>query len=177
MEKLSDPGIHEIAWRYPKTEGGAFELCAHGGTLGYLHFEDRAGAHSVGEFEGRRWTFRYTSGALPRVTIAQEEAAEVVAEYVPWVTGGGMVSFFGGPSYCWNRAKLWSNTWCFRRQGDSHGSSVCLTQDAGPLRDGGKVKLCGTAAASPEMPVLVLLAWYLRVLAFEMLVEAIPGIG
>jgi hypothetical protein len=166
----------ELVWRYPQTAGSPYELSTATGTRGWLRFDERPGALSVGELDGRRWTFQHTGGSHPRVAIGHGDASAPVAEYVPWLTGGGVVSFAGGPSYCWNRSKIWSPTWCFRRQGESRGCSICVSQRAGPLRDGATVKVCGEAALLPETPILVLLAWYLRVMAFEILTESIPGV-
>lgn len=76
------------------------------------------------------------------------------------------------------RAELvWSPTWCFREQGGARKSSICVSQHAGPLRAGGRVNVCGDVTGLPETPVLILLAWYLRVVEFEMLTHAIPVIG
>ena len=56
-------------------------------------------------------------------------------------------------------------------------SSVCLSQETGPLTQGGKVSVCCGAADLPETPVLLLLAWFLRIMDFEMLVEGIFRVG
>ena len=177
MLTLSDIGMRDLVWRYPETEDGAFELSADEARLGWLRFDERAGAPSVAELAGQTWSFQHVGGALPHVKICKGNSPDAVAEFAPRLTGGGVVSFASGSSYCWNRAKIWSPTWCFRRQGEGQGSSVCVSQQAGPLRDGGRVKICGKAAGLPEAPVLVLLAWYLRVLAFEMLADSVPGTG
>jgi hypothetical protein len=52
-----------------------------------------------------------------------------------------------------------------------------MSQHAGALTEGGKVSVCEQAAQAPETAVLILLAWYLRVLAFQNLIEAIPTVG
>jgi hypothetical protein len=54
---------------------------------------------------------------------------------------------------------------------------VCLSQQSGPLASGGKVMVCSNAVHLAETPILVLLAWYLRVLAFEKLTESIFVFG
>jgi hypothetical protein len=177
MPPLSEVVPCELVWRYPAVQGGAFQLIANGAEIGRLQFDERPGAPSVGEVAGEKLTFQYSLGALPHVTISRQTGGETVAEYVPRIIGGGVVSFTTGARYCWNRAKIWSPTWCFRRQDEGHRSSICLAQDAGPLRSGGKTKICGDAAALPETPVLLLLAWYLRVLAFKVSSESIPGAG
>jgi hypothetical protein len=174
MVTLSALGARELIWRYPRKENQAFELCAAGEEFGWLRFEDPAGVRATGELNGQRYTFRHSGGAHPCVFVANEDSTPV-AEFVPRLTGGGTVSFANGARYCWNRAKIWSTQWCFRKEGQT--SSICLSQQAGALTEGGKVNVCGKAAQVPETAVLVLLAWYLRVLAFETLVEAIPVVG
>ncbi len=175
MTTLSEAAAHELTWQFPKTETHAFELLAAGETFGWLRFEDPAGVRATGELNGHRWIFWHGAGPHPHVAVFKDDGATPVAEYTPRLTGGGTVAFASGARYCWNRAKIWSTQWCFRREGE--GSSICLSQHAGALMEGGKVNVCGKAALLPEAAVLVLLAWYLRVLAFETLVETIPTVG
>jgi len=156
----------ELYWQFPRAENQPFELRAEGKGVGWLHFDDAFGARAVGELDGSRWIFDYHCAAHPHVSIVAAGSKATVAEFVPRVTGGGTVTFTSGASYCWNRARIWSPQWC-----------ICLTQQAGPLVEGGTVQVCQEAAQRPETAILVLLAWYLRVLAFETLVEAIPAVG
>ncbi|HTQ57085.1 MAG TPA: hypothetical protein VMI94_21600 [Bryobacteraceae bacterium] len=168
-------GTGNLVWQYPQRPDGVFELRVDGAELGWLRFENQPGADSIAELDGQRWSLRHTKGLLPRVTVRRENSNEPVAEFVPGLTGGGTVTFTAGPRYCWNRSKIWSPTWCFRRLGEGQGSSICVSQESGPLHNGGKVRICGNAAGLPEAPVLLLVAWYLRVLAFEKLAENIPA--
>jgi hypothetical protein len=66
-----------------------------------------------------------------------------------------MVSFDSGVRYRWKKADMWSGKWCFRHA--ERESCVCLSQDAGPLVQGGRVSVCCGAADLPETPVLLLL--------------------
>ena len=175
MTTLSELGTRELTWQFPRKENEAFELRADGEEFGRLRFDDASGVRAIGELEGRRWVFQHTGGTHPHVIVFKEDSASPVAEFVPRLTGGGTVSFASGARYCWNRAKIWSTQWCFRREGET--SSVCVSQQAGALTEGGKVNVCGKAAHLPETAILVLLAWYLRVLAFETLIETIPTVG
>lgn len=167
----------EMVWQYPRTHGGAFELSAGELALGRLQFDGRPGAPSLGELRGEKLVFQHTGTTMPGVTVRGEAGGESIAEFVPAIFGGGAVSFPSGACYSWKRVKVWGSTWCFRRQGESNPHSICVALEAGPLQSGGRVKVCADAAALPETPILVLLAWYLRVLAFELLGESIPGIG
>lgn len=175
MTALSELQARELAWQFPQSEDQAFELRAAGEPLGWLRFDDRFGTRAVGELNGRKWIFQHSGGMHPRVIVLAEDSETLVAEFVPRAPGGGTVAFTSGARYCWNRARIWSPQWCFRREGET--ASICVSQYAGALTEGAKVKLCGEAAQLPETAVLVLLAWYLRVVAFETLTEQIPTVG
>jgi len=164
----------ELIWEYPEQENQPFILWDEGTKAGWLHFHE-APADSTAEIKGQRWVFRYSARLHPRITMLREGSQDVVAEYVPCLTGGGLVSFESGARYRWRKADIWGSKWCFRHQ--EQGSSVCLSQETGPLTQGGRVSVCCGAVDSPETPVLLLLAWFLRIMDFEMLVEGIFRVG
>ena len=121
-----------------------------------------------------RWGFEHSAASHPAVTVFRGDSCEVVAEYFPDLRGG-IVTFPSGSQFCWRRACLWGTRWCFKGRGRS--ASVCLSQEAGPLIQGAKVTVCGEAAKLPETPILLLLAWYLRVLEFEREAERMTTVG
>ena len=165
----------DLLWSFPDAGQQAFVLRAGGAVVGRLEFETETNTRSTAEFEGRRWTFEQNHGFHPSVTIRAETSGELVAEYVPHLTGGGVVSFASGACYCWSRQSIWSERWCFRCKRDK--SAVCVSQEVERLMDGGKVHVCSDAALLPEAPILVLLAWYLRVLDFARLEQGIMLCG
>ena len=164
----------ELIWQYPEQEGQPFLLWDDGVKAGWLEFNELP-AVSTAEFQGQRWAFRYSDRLHPRITVHRGDSQEVFAEYVPSFTGGGMVSFDSGARYRWMRSDIWGARWCFRHV--EQKSSICLSQEAGPLTQGGRVSVCCGAADLPETTVLLLLAWFLRIMDFEMLVEGIFRVG
>ncbi len=170
-------GRREFVWAHPDSGRPAFVLRAHEEEIGWLQFKSGLGVRSTAEFEGQRWTFERTGVFYACVTIRAEGSDASLAEFTPFLTGcgGGVVSFSAGPQYCWNKASIWSSNWCFRCK--EHKSTVCVAQEAGSLTAGGKVMICSDAAQLPETPVLVLLAWYLRVLSLEGLAESMLSRG
>lgn len=174
MTSLSESKTRELIWQYPQQEGEPFLLWDEGVKAGCLRFHKEP-EESSGEFRGQRLAFRYSAQLHPRVTVYRGGSQDVLAEYVPCFTGGGMVSFDSGVRYRWNKTDIWGSKWCFRHA--EQKSSVCLSQEAGPLSQGGKVSVCCGAADLPETPVLLLLAWFLRIMNFEMLEEGLFGVG
>jgi hypothetical protein len=175
MTTLPESKTRELIWRYPEQEGQPFILWDEGVKAGWLQFHEQP-LESSGEFRGRRLVFRYSAKLYPRVTVCSEEdSPHIVAEFLPCWTGGGWVSFDSGARYRWRKAHIWGGGWCFIRMDQK--SQVCLSQEAGPLIQGGRVSICSGAADLPETPVLLLLAWFLRIMDFEMLVEGIFRAG
>ena len=165
----------EIAWAYPDRAHPAFVLRAGREEIGWLRFEKDIGAQSTAELEGHRWTLEHNGLHHPRVTIRDQASNRAVAEFTPCLTGGGVARFPNGRLFCWTREHIWSGTWCFRCK--ENKSTVCVSQETRPLTAGSRVTVCSDAAQLEEAPVLVLLAWYLRVLEFEMLTESVVVCG
>jgi hypothetical protein len=174
MTSASEAKIRDLVWEYPEREGQPFLLLDAGVEIGRLAFHEEPAA-SIGEIRGQKWTFRYSARLHPRVTVYRGDSQELVAEYVPCLTGGGMVSFDSGVRYRWRKASVWGDNFCFRHL--EQKSSVCLSQETGSLTQGGKVSVCCGSAGLPETPVLLLLAWFLRIMDFEMLVEGLFRVG
>jgi len=174
MTSAAEGKTREMMWQYPDEEGQPFLLWDEGMNAGWFQFQEEP-ADSTGEFRGQKWVFRYSARLHPRVTVYRGDSPDPLAEYVPAFTGGGMVSFDSGVRYRWRRSDIWGSKWCFHRVEDK--SSVCLSQETGALIEGGRVAVCRGAVDLPETPVLLLLAWFLRIMDFEMLIEGIFRVG
>jgi hypothetical protein len=167
---LSAIGGRELSWVYPDDPSHPFVLRANGEEIGRLEVARGTETTSTGELDGRKWTLE-TSGAFhPHITVRVEDSPDAVAVFTASRAGGGSVAFTSGSTYAWTRTSIWGEKWCFRCAGGKSG--VCVSLETGPLKNGGKAMICRGAAYLPEAPVLLLLAWFLRILAFERLEEA-----
>lgn len=174
MTVESQPACHELTWTEPEQAGAPFVIRSEGREVGSLQFDRGHTGHAVGEIQGRKWILEGSKGLNPRVTVREEGSAEASAVYTQSWTGRGTVTFADGTEYCWNASHVWGTTWCFRRGGQQ--ASLCVSEQT-PRKTGAQVRMCAGAASLPEMPVLLLLGWYLRRLAIERLGETIPGLG
>lgn len=161
----------EMAWLHPLAGDRTFVLHSGGRQIGCLRFEDEPGARSPAELDGRRCTFERTGAYRQCILVRDAGSDAVVAEFTPLLSGGGVAAFAGGRKYLWTRERLWSSRWCFRSKEQS--SSVCVSQEVGALMNGGKVAICSGAMERAETPVLILLAWYLRILEVVELSESV----
>lgn len=174
MNHVAEVMSGDLLWVYPDPEHQGFLLHASGKPVGWFRLENEAGGDSTAEIGGQRWTFERTGPHRSHIAIRVEGAASPDAEFVPHGMGG-IVTFANGARYCWGREHIWSTRWCFRcveRQ-----SMVCVSQEPHPLAIGTRVTICAQALERPEIPILVLLAWYLRLLEFERLEESMSIVG
>ena len=175
MTSASESTTRDLAWEYPGQEGQPFILRDENGEAGWLVFREEPAASSGG-YGDKRLLFHYSTTLHPRVTVSSEEDPQhVIAEFLTCWTGGGWVSFDSGVRYRWRKAHLWGGAWCFTRMDEK--ASICLSQESGPLMQGGKVKVCCGAMDQPETKILLLLAWFLRIMDFEMLVGGLFRVG
>jgi hypothetical protein len=164
----------ELEWEYPRTPDDPYVLRAGASQVARLWFAEEPWEKSYAELTGCRWTFAHTSGRHMRITISRGDPEADVAVFERTLTGG-TVTFTAGARYCWRKRGLRPGRWCFRREDDS--SSVCVSQLAGPVVTGAKVTICPGAASQPETPVLVLLAWYLRILEYQAEIDRMYVVG
>lgn len=161
----------QFAWRFRDDGAPGFVLTAGGRPIGGLEFAHEAGVRSAAEWEGRRWTLEHSEARYPSITVRAEGSEDAAAVFASNHTGGGTVTFASGARYWWSHEHFWTGGWCFRSCDDR--SAVCVTQHAGPLTAGGQVTVCDDTGPSAETPLLVLLAWYLRLLQFDRLADSI----
>ncbi len=171
MTTLAEARKRELTWCCPEKGRHGFTLRADGEQVGRLDFAAREGEPSTGEMNGRRWTFEYRNLWYPHITVRDDATGEIVATSEPSWKGGATIAFAAGSRFHWVKSNVWGTRWCFRREHDS--ASVCMALQSGSLKTGGHVSVCCGAAQLDEAPVLILLVWYLRVLAFEGLAEDI----
>jgi hypothetical protein len=161
---MSGLAAGELQWEYPKTPDDPYLLRDGTSEVARLWFAEEPWEKSHAELSGSRWSLVHTAGRHMRIAICRGDPEEEVAVFERGLAGG-VVTFAGGTKYRWRKRGLRPGRWCFRREGDR--SSVCVSQLAGPLARGARVTVCPGAAAQPETPVLVLLAWYLRILEYQ----------
>jgi hypothetical protein len=174
MTISAEPKARDLTWEYPRQDGQPFVLHEGGVEVGHLVFRKEPEA-SEAEFAGQKWVFHYTTTLRPHVRIFLAGSERPVAEYTPSLQGGGEVAFDSGETYRWKKSHLFGEAWRFGNPGRK--SCVCVEQESGRFTQGGRIALCCRECNLPDRPALVLLAWFLRILDFEMLVEGMFGVG
>jgi len=120
------------------------------------------GSLAEAEFGEYRWTFKRWGFLRPRVTVRTDSAAEYSAVLELSFGGGGLLRMRSGRCFRWTRQGFWSRQFVFA---DDQGAElVFIEPKLGVLRRSGTVHVHVKATPLPELPLLLLLGWYVTIL-------------
>jgi len=162
---LAEAAGHQLEWRQAEFLHRAYQLMDKGQELGLLVFESSSGSRATANCGGHAWTFKRTGFFATRVTVREPGSDDDLAVFTTTWTGGGSVTFNWGPCYHLRKKNFWGTEWAF--EGADGTAAVSLSGVHGVFKEGGAASVAPSAAGLPETPVLLLLIWYVRILANE----------
>jgi len=157
VQELPQAGMK---WKKLNIFRRSFELRAQDQRFGTLEWESMLGNQARGEILGSAWVFR-RHGFLKQIVTLRKPGTEAAAGIIRYCwSGDGVLELESGRRYHWKRLSFWGCRWAwvddagtekirFRLEGFLHG---CASVELSDGRDG-------------DVALLVLLGWYLRVLA------------
>jgi hypothetical protein len=161
VHKITDVAGQELVWVQPARLRQDFELRASNDVVATLRFE-RATLAS-GETAENRWTFKREGFWHPQVTVRVRDSDANAAVFIPAWTGGGTLELPQGRLLRFGAANFWRSQFGWS---DSAGKPlVHFKSHQGLLKMEGQVDIETGALADPELPLLVVLGWYLLVLS------------
>ncbi len=172
MENFAQAMNKNLLWIQPKALQRRFELRDEEMLVAALEFKSSYGSLAAATTAEENWTFKRVGFFNPRVTVRRSEEEIDLAVYRPkWTGTQGVLEFTAGRSYIWKVANFWATRYEFL---DSAGQPLLAYQSGiehGKLSDlfknQARVEILPTAHGLPELPLLVLLGWYLIVLSQE----------
>jgi hypothetical protein len=149
----------DLTWLQPSRIQQAFALHAGDVVVATLRFERSSLA--TGEADGHRWTFKREGFWHPRVTVRVPESDDNVGAFQPAWFGGGTLEL-PGRQLRFGAANFWHSQWDWLGSDDK--PLVHFKSHHGFMKMEGDVEIEPDAAGSPELPLLVVLGWYLLIL-------------
>jgi hypothetical protein len=153
-----------MEWRQPKAFHRFYQLVMNGQEQGTLQFQG-PGSLAKGDYGGKQWTFQRTGFWKPRILVREVGSELDVAEFAPNWNGSGAVKFASGVTYGFKHTNFWRSEWVFEAADGT--AAVTVHGPSGALHQHGEVLVSEAYAQSPDVPVLVVLIWYVRVLMNE----------
>ena len=170
MKALSSAVGMDLYWIQPKgIDNRWFELRAGGHVVATLGFGSLCDSLARAESADGSWTFRRVGILNPRVTVRKAGEEATLAIYTPrWTGREGTLEFPGRRVFNWMQSSFWATK---HEITDAAGNPLVSFESgtAKPrlsdiFKTQARVEIDQRGRALPELPLLVLLGWYLIVL-------------
>ena len=160
MRKVQEFAAGELLWIQPARLKQEFELRAGDEVLATLRWQRSSLA--TGETADQTWTFKREGFWHPRITVRLPGSEDNVATFQPGWAGGGTLDLPPGQQLRFGAANFWHSQWDWL---DAQNQPlVHFKSHQGLLKVEGEVSIEAGGINSPDLPLLVVLGWYLLVL-------------
>jgi hypothetical protein len=160
MRSISELAGQELAWAQPSAMKQTFELRSGEEVVARLEFQRSSLA--TAQTAGKIWTFKREGFWHPQVTVRPADSDQNEAIFRPSWAGGGSLELGNGRQLRFGAANFWHSQWDW--QLPDGRSAVHYRSRSRILKSGAEVKVADDAGDLPELPLLVVLGWYLLVL-------------
>ena len=170
MKAFSSAVGADLCWIQPKgLDNRWFELRAGDGIVATLEFETLCGSLARAQSADGSWTFKRVGFFNPRVTVRKAGQEADLAVYTPrWTGREGTLEFPDGRVFGWVQANFWATKFQIT---DAAGYSLVSFESGAEksrlsdiFKTQARVEIGRRGRALPELPLLVLLGWYLIIL-------------
>ena len=162
MESIKRLAPTTLAWRQPHTMQRSYELVSGEQIVGTLEFPSMVGSLARVVTGDGEWTFKRGGFMRPRITVRQSGSEHDIATlHMSW-RGGAELECTDGPTFKWVHTSFWKSRWMFATDADE--PLIHYSPDNGFLKPGALLEVDSAGRASPHLPMLAALGWYLMLL-------------
>ena len=162
MRPISETGDQELLWIQPAAGRREHELRAGDDVVATLRFQ--RGSLASAEADGHHWTFKRQGFWHPRVTVRVAGSDADIATFLPHWAGGGTLELNDGRTVRLGSANFWQSEWVWQEKDQP---LIRFKGRHGIVKAKGAAEILPAAAGLPEVPLLILLGWYLILLHAE----------
>jgi|SRR5689334_23429449 len=161
MRKIAELVARQLEWVQPGTFKMHFELRADDEVAATLRFRSSFGSFATGESADGCWTFKRMGFWQTKVTIRTcgEDADFATFKNNTW-SGGGTLELSGGQKFL-ATTNFWQTNFEFQ---DELGVTLIKFKSGGLIHLSATVNVEPNAVNLPELPLLVMLGWYLTIM-------------
>jgi hypothetical protein len=160
VKTIKEAALGELLWVQPARLTQEFELRDGDEVVGTLRWARPSLA--TGETANQSWTLKREGFWHPRITVRVPPSEDNIATFAPGWAGGGMLDLGSGVQLRFGAASFWHSQWDWI---DAQNQPlVHFKSHQGLLKVEGQINIEAGAIERPDLPVLVVLGWYLLVL-------------
>jgi hypothetical protein len=158
-----DPG--KLKWKQTRFAVHDFELRSGGDRVGEVYWTEWLSDRAVANCADGCWHMDRPDFFRDRVVVSEQESGNVIAFFEKNWFGEGQLIFVDGRSYEWFRTKAFCNHWALANAEDE---VVFEIRDATRwFKHQADIVLHAAAEGETELPLLILIGWYLVVMAIQ----------
>lgn len=164
MQKIAEFGEHGLTWSQPSARKMEYELRSGGTLVATLRFRSSFGTLATAESGDGCWTFKRVGFWQNKASIraCSSDTDLAVFRNNTWQSGGTL-QFSDGCRY-----KATTNSWMTNLQFKTEADEPLVRFDyGGVFRRHAEVEITPLARNTPQVPLLVLFAWYLAIMLDE----------
>lgn len=159
MRPISEVANQELLWMQPAARKRDHELLAGDEVVATLRFQ--RGSLADAEAAGGHWSFKRQGFWHPTVTVRTAGSDADIAVFHPRWVGGGTLEFADGRPLRLSSANFWQSEWVWQ---EKEQPLIRFKGRHGLIKANGAVEIPPEAVRLPDLPLLVLLGWYLILL-------------
>ena len=161
MKRIDEFIGKSLKWEQPNALKMEYELHVEDETIATLKFRSSFGSFAVAECGSGCWTFKRVGFFKTRITIRPCSSENEIAVFKnnTW-KGGGSLEFGDGRKLLAN-TNFWQTNYEFKTES---GEQMISFKPGGFLHMSAVVNIQPNAARLQELPLLVILGWYLAIL-------------
>jgi hypothetical protein len=170
VRPISEVAGEELLWIQPAARKREHELRAGEDVVATLCFQ--RGSLADAEADAQHWTFKRQGFWHPRITVRVPGSdADIAVFHAHWASGGTL-EFADGRTVRLASANFWQSEWVWQEKDQP---LIRFKGRHGIVKAKGAVEIQPGAAGLPDVPLLVLLGWYLILLHAEDAAAASSG--
>ena len=167
----------ELFWEQQKASRRNFVLCSGEQIFARIDFTSAFSTLADAKSGGEHWTLKRVGCLSSQVTIRRVGSVVNLATYHPnWTGSQGQVRFSTGEIYNWEVANFWSTQYAIHSEDGNELVTYRFGSKSRKLsnifKQQAQVVITPEAWQLQELPILVLLGWYLIVLQADDLAAA-----
>ena len=160
MKTIKEVSLGGLLWVQPARLKQQFELQAGAEVVGGLKWQRASLA--TGETASQSWTFKREGFWHPRVTVRIAGSDDNIATFQPGWAGGGTLDLASAGQLRFAATSFWRSKWDWI---DAQGQPlVHFKSHSELLKVEGEVEIEPGGIELPDLPLLVVLGWYLLVM-------------
>ena len=157
-----NPGIWTgLTWQQPHAFNRSAELRSGDSVIGGLTFVKQFGSLAEGRVGDQSWTLKRRGFLNPEVSVRAAGSEQEIATYKPNWTGTKGLILVNGKQFHLRAGNMWASEWLLE---SDEGHPLAQLHNKGFLKHGATLEVPPVARELEELPLLMVLCWYVLTL-------------